>query len=106
MRITHEADYAVRIAYVLAKEGDMLPAREISEKSGVTLRFALKILRKMSADGIVTSFKGAGGGYRLDLPPSELSLGRLIEAIDGPLEISHCLSDGDSIIIIKAFYGG
>ncbi len=94
MRITHEADYAVRIAYVLAKEGDMLPAREISEKSGVTLRFALKILRKMSADGIVTSFKGSGGGYRLNARPSELSLGRLIEAIDGPLEISHCLSEG------------
>ena len=44
MRITHEADYAVRIVYVLAKENKMLPARDISERSGVTLRFALKIL--------------------------------------------------------------
>ena len=93
MRITHEADYAVRIAYVLASENKMLPARDISEKSGVTLRFALKILRKLASDGIVVSYKGASGGYELAIDPDELSLGQLIECIDGPLEINHCLSD-------------
>lgn len=93
MRITHEADYAVRIMYVLASEGKMLPAREISERSGVTLRFALKILRKLASDGIVISYKGSSGGYELGVDPSELSLGRIIECIDGPLEINHCLSE-------------
>lgn len=93
MRITHEADYAVRIMYVLASEGKMLPAREISEKSGVTLRFALKILRKLASDGIVTSYKGSSGGYELGVDPSQLSLGQIIECIDGPLEINHCLSE-------------
>ena len=93
MRITHEADYAVRIMYVLASEGKMLPAREISEKSGVTLRFALKILRKLASDGIVTSYKGSSGGYELGVDPSRLSLGQIIECIDGPLEINHCLSE-------------
>ena len=93
MRITHEADYAVRIVYVLASEGKMLPAREISEKSGVTLRFALKILRKLASDGIVASYKGSAGGYELGIDPSRLSLGQIIECIDGPLEINHCLSE-------------
>ena len=101
MRITHEADYAVRIAYVLGSENKMLPARDISEKSGVTLRFALKILRKMAADGIVVSYKGSCGGYELAVPPAELSLGRLIECIDGPLEITHCLSDGFDCTRVK-----
>ena len=101
MRITHEADYAVSIAYVLASENKMLPARDISEKSGVTLRFALKILRKLAADGIVVSYKGSCGGYELAVPPKELSLGRLIECIDGPLEISHCLSEGFDCTRVK-----
>ena len=101
MRITHEADYAVRIAYVLGSENKMLPARDISEKSGVTLRFALKILRKMAADGIVVSYKGSCGGYELAVPPAELSLGRLIECIDGPLEITHCLSEGFDCTRVK-----
>lgn len=91
IRITHEADYAIRIVYVLAKEKKMLPARDISEKSGVTLRFALKILRKLTAEGLVVSYKGATGGYELNLTPEELSLGHVIECIDGPLEINHCL---------------
>ena len=101
MRITHEADYAVRIAYVLGSENKMLPARDISDKSGVTLRFALKILRKMAADGIVVSYKGSCGGYELAVPPAELSLGRLIECIDGPLEITHCLSEGFDCTRVK-----
>ena len=101
MRITHEADYAVRIADVLGSENKMLPARDISEKSGVTLRFALKILRKMAADGIVVSYKGSCGGYELAVPPAELSLGRLIECIDGPLEITHCLSEGFDCTRVK-----
>ncbi len=94
LRITHEADYAVRIVYVLASEGKMLPARAISELSGVSLRFALKILRKLASGGIVASYKGSCGGYELAVPPKEISLGLIIERIDGPLEINHCLSEG------------
>jgi len=93
LRITHEAEYAVRIAYILAREGRMMPAREISEESGVTMRFALKILRRLGGEGIVISFKGASGGYKLNVDPEELSLGQIIECIDGPLEIAHCLSE-------------
>ena len=94
MRITHEADYAVRIIHALAKDGGIVPARVLSERSGVTIQFCLKILRKLSQSGIVTANKGVTGGYRLKRPVAELSLGEVIESIDGPLAISHCLSDG------------
>ncbi|MEA4919844.1 MAG: Rrf2 family transcriptional regulator [Clostridiaceae bacterium] len=93
MRITHEADYAVRIVYVLALEKRMLPARDIAQKSGVTLRFALKILRKLASEGVVISYKGSCGGYELAVKPDDLSLGAVIEHIDGPLTISHCLEE-------------
>ena len=92
MKITREADYVVRIVYVLMCSPGVVPASEISEKTGVTLRFALKILRKLSAQGIVTAQKGAAGGYRLLRSPDELSLAQIIECIDGPFEISHCLN--------------
>ena len=42
MKITREADYAVRIVYVLMQAQRVMPASEISEHTGVTLRFALK----------------------------------------------------------------
>jgi len=94
VRITHEADYAVRIIYTLMRHGETVSARQISEESGVTLRFALKILRKLAAEGIVTSSKGASGGYALAIPAEELSLGRVISCIDGPFELNHCLENG------------
>ena len=92
MRITHEADYAVRIVYDLMKSGGTVSARTLAEHTGVTLRFTLKILNKLSAGGIVSSVKGANGGYRLDMDPAELSMGHIIECIDGPFELNHCLS--------------
>ena len=92
MRITHEADYAVRIVYDLMKSGGTVSARTLAERTGVTLRFTLKILNKLSAGGIVSSVKGASGGYRLEMSPQELSMGHIIECIDGPFELNHCLS--------------
>ena len=93
MRITHEADYAVRIVYDLMKNGGTVSARTLAEHTGVTLRFTLKILNKLSAGGIVSSTKGASGGYRLEMDPEELSMGHIIECIDGPFELNHCLSN-------------
>ncbi len=94
MRITHEADYAVRIVYVLMQaEGSTVAASKVAESSGVTLRFTLKILRKLAGSGIVASQKGANGGYGLAMDPEEISLGLIIENIDGPFELNHCLSD-------------
>lgn len=92
VRITHEADYAIRVACCLAFSGEKVGAKQISEYTGVTLRFALKILRKMIQSGIVKSFKGANGGYMLNRPPSEISFGEIIECIDGTIAINHCLT--------------
>ena len=93
MRITHEADYAIRVTYCLAFADCKVPAKQISETTGVTLRFALKILRKLIHADIVKSFKGASGGYILNRPPSEISFGEIIECIDGPIAINHCLTN-------------
>lgn len=94
MRITQEADYALRIAYLLAKDNGVLGAGVLAETAGVTERFTLKILRKLAQSGIVVSKKGAGGGYMLAVPPSELNMRRVVEVIDGPVEISRCLDSG------------
>ncbi len=93
MRITHEADYAVRVTYCLAMAGCKQCAKSISATTGVTQRFALKILRKLTLCGITRSYKGVSGGYELGKHPSEISLGEIIECIDGPIAINHCLAN-------------
>ena len=43
--------------------------------------------------GITKSYKGVAGGYELNHSPSEISLGAIIECIDGPIAINHCLAN-------------
>lgn len=90
MRITSEADYAIRICTVLCEEGK-LGTCEISEKACVSQRFALKILRKLAGEDIVRSYKGACGGYELAKLPSDIRALDIIEAIDGRVFINKCL---------------
>ena len=93
MHITLEADYAVRIVDFLARENKRIDAKNISEQTGVTLRFALKILRKLVSSGIVRSFKGTQGGYELAKKSAEISLMDVIETVEGKYILSKCLSD-------------
>ncbi len=92
MRITQEADYAIRICIVLNLIGGKTGATEIAEKACITQQFALKILRKLTAEGIVKSYKGVYGGYELARDAQNLTVLEIIEAIDGKLYINKCLS--------------
>ena len=93
MNITLESDYAVRIVYRLAQAGQRIDAKRIAEKTCVTLRFALKILRKLAETGIVKSYKGTQGGYELAKEPQDISLREVLEAIEGPYTFSRCMDD-------------
>ena len=92
MRITQEADYAIRICIVLDLIGEKTGATEIAEKACITQGFALKILRKLTGAGIVRSYKGAYGGYELARDAKTLTALEIIEAIDGKVYINKCLS--------------
>lgn len=91
MRITQEADYAVRMCIVLDSKKEKMGAAAISEIACIPQKFALKILRKLGEVGIVRSYKGAYGGYELARAGNELSILEVIEAIDGKTMISKCL---------------
>ncbi len=94
MRITQEADYALRIMCLLQRMQGITDAGSIAEASSVSPRFTLKILRKLSQSGLVYAKKGATGGYLLCDGAEKATLRQVIELIDGPLSISKCI-DGD-----------
>ena len=94
MYFNRETDYCIRIVQCLANEGGRLGAATISERTGVTQRFALKILLKLVGSGIVRSYKGVKGGYELAKKPEEITLLDVIETIDGDIAVSQCLHEG------------
>ena len=91
MRVTQEADYAIRICCVLDAAGSRLGASEIAERAGITQKFALKILRKLSLDGFVKSFTGNKGGYELDRDAKEITIAEILELIEGQISLSKCM---------------
>lgn len=95
MKITQETDYAFRILLFLSRlgEGTKVDAKTISDKEGVTLRFTLKILRKLTISGLVVSFRGVNGGYTLNNDPAKITMREVIEAIEGPIYLNKCLCD-------------
>lgn len=91
MQITLEADYAIRIVHCLTYRTSRTDAKTIAEETGVTLRFSLKILRKLVSAGIIKSYKGTQGGYEIAKLPRDITLYDIISTIEGPLNISRCV---------------
>jgi len=90
MLLNSETDYAIRIVSCLAKKKEKTSASVISKETGVTVKFALKILHTLSVNGIVKSFKGKNGGYILNKKPEEITLLQIIELFGGTMFVNKC----------------
>jgi len=95
MKITQEADYALRVVLYLCKlgYGVKVESKVISEKECVPQRFLLKLLRKLIQVDILKSYKGVKGGYAINKMPEQITLKDVIEAIDGPVCVNRCVID-------------
>jgi Rrf2 family transcriptional regulator, cysteine metabolism repressor len=87
MRISAKSEYACLAALALAQQGRAsapLRIREISEACEIPERYLVQILLQLKGAGLVTSTRGAGGGYRLARQASSISLGEVLIAVDAP----------------------
>lgn len=93
MKITQESDYALKIVLYLANldKDQIASAREICDSEDISVKFALKILRRLVQEKIVVSFRGIKGGFRLRQDPDKLNVKDVVEAIQGHLSISPSL---------------
>ena len=91
MRVTQEADYAIRMCLILDSLGEKTGAATLADLACITPKIALKVLRKLNTGGLVRSYKGVQGGYELAVSGDELRVLDIIELIDGPVRISKCL---------------
>ena len=66
--------------------GEPVRIRKIAERHHVPPRFLVQILLQLKGAGLVTSVRGAAGGYHLFKPPDLVSLGEVMEVIEGAPE--------------------
>ncbi|MBO5244812.1 MAG: Rrf2 family transcriptional regulator [Selenomonadales bacterium] len=94
MQFNATTDYAFRVALHLACAGDRIVSRrEISESNNVTTMFLQKIMAALMEAGLVTSYRGANGGFRLARPAEEITLLDILEAMEGKVILNRCLGD-------------
>ena len=93
MRITRQADYAVRaMAYMAGLPlGDRVSTAALSEAERIPRPFLTKVISRLAAAGLVITSRGMGGGVSLARPSEEITLRNVIEAVDGPILLSNCL---------------
>jgi Rrf2 family cysteine metabolism transcriptional repressor len=87
MKVSAKAEYACLAVLALARHRPEEPPvriREIAEANDIPERYLVQILLQLKGAGLVTSTRGAAGGYRLARPAAEISLGEVLTAIDGP----------------------
>lgn len=91
LRVTKLTDYATVVLTALAERPDrVLSAGEVADASRVEPSTVAKVLKLLAQAGLVDSFRGAAGGYRLARPASEIPLLAVVEALEGPLGMTVC----------------
>jgi Rrf2 family protein len=94
MNITRETDYAVRCVLRLSETPDeVVMADDLAAVTSVSKPFLAKILQKLTKAGIVRSFRGVKGGFRLTRRPKDITLLDVIEAIEGAISMNKCVVD-------------
>jgi Rrf2 family protein len=89
--ISQKARYALRALIALARSESMMIA-DIAEQQQIPRKFLEQILLDLKHQGIVSSRRGRLGGYGLLLPSDQITFGRILRIIDGPIAPLPCLS--------------
>lgn len=90
LRISKLTDYAILMMVELARDGEVLSAHALAERIGVEVTTASKVLKMLAGGGLLESFRGASGGYRVGRGAREISVAEVIAAIEGPIAMTEC----------------
>ena len=86
MKVSAKTEYACLAMLELAAHfgsGEPVRIRKIADEHGIPSRFLVQILLQLKGAGYVSSTRGAAGGYQLIKPPGSVTLGEVMEVIEG-----------------------
>jgi len=97
LRFTKRADYGLMaIHYIAIHDGyGAVSAKRIAEEFAIPPELMAKILQKLAKQRLIVSTNGPKGGYALARRPTEITVGQVIRALEGPINIVSCLEDAD-----------
>ncbi|MSO71357.1 MAG: SUF system Fe-S cluster assembly regulator [Alphaproteobacteria bacterium] len=103
LRLSHLTDYGVVLLSQLAQEAPALvTAPGLAASTGLPAPTVAKLLKVLTHAGLVSSHRGAAGGYTLARSPVCISVGEVIAAIDGPLALTACVEGAVEVCKVES----
>ena len=90
LRISKMTDYAIVMMVELTRQGETLSAHALADRVHVEVPTASKVLKLLAGAGLLNSYRGANGGYRVNRPAGRISVAEVISAIEGPIAMTEC----------------
>lgn len=93
LKLSTKGQYGVRAMFELAKnyEKGPLTIKEIADRQGVSIAYLEQLLNKLRKSKLIKSQKGPGGGYVINKKPEDISVGLILNTLEGPVTIAQCL---------------
>jgi Rrf2 family protein len=97
LRFTKRADYGLMAIHYIAIHDAVgaVSAKRIAEEFTIPPELMAKILQRLAKQRLIVSTNGPKGGYALARRPTEITVGQVIRALEGPINIVSCLEDSD-----------
>ena len=95
LRFTKRADYGLMAIHYIAVHEDLgaVSAKRIAGEFRIPAELLAKILQRLAKQGLIQSQNGPKGGYALAHRPAEITVGQVVRALEGPINIVSCLED-------------
>jgi FeS assembly SUF system regulator len=91
IRLSRLTDYGIVLMAHLAGAGDgPHAARDLAAETQLPLPAVSKLLKSLAREGLLTSSRGAKGGYRLARPADQITVPEMIAALEGPIALTDC----------------
>ena len=94
MKISTQSRYGLRALFDIAyhSAGLSTQVKDISARQAISPRYIEQIFQKLKKAGIIQSIRGPSGGYYLARKPEEVSVGDIVRATEGDIQLVHCAS--------------
>ena len=97
LKISKLTDYGLlATVYLARKRGEVVAAREVAEFYHLPAPMITKVLKTLHQGGIVESRRGVAGGYTFASDPERVTLGQLLELLEGPWDLVECETTDDA----------
>jgi len=103
LRLSTKGKYGLKAMYDLALNyGDEpISLKSIAQRQGISEYYLEQLIAILKKAGLVRSIRGAYGGYILARDPSEITVGDVLRALEGPIGLVECVLEQDAIKCFK-----